>query len=140
MCMGRIGSRTQERAVRMRRSRLGGLVFVSIYGLAVSAYAQDAAAGARIFKSQCSICHSPKPGRNIVGPSLFGVVGRHSGMVPDFQYSSANRASGLVWNPSTLDRYLTAPGQVVPGTLMTFPGLKDPHQRGNVIAYLSTLH
>lgn len=89
--------------------------------------------------SQCSICHSPKPGRNIVGPSLFGVVGRHSGIVPNFHYSSANRASGLVWDPSTLDRYLTAPGQVVPGTLMTYPGLKDPHQRDDVIAYLSTL-
>jgi cytochrome c len=123
----------------MRRSRLGGLAFVSICGLAASAHAQDAAAGARVFMSQCSICHSPKPGRNIVGPSLFGVVGRHSGIVPNFHYSSANRASGLVWDPSTLDRYLIAPGQVVPGTLMTYPGLKDPHQRDDVIAYLSTL-
>jgi cytochrome c len=123
----------------MRRSRLGGLAFVSICGLAASAHAQDAAAGARVFMSQCSICHSPKPGRNIVGPSLFGVVGRHSGIVPNFHYSSANRASELVWDPSTLDRYLIAPGQVVPGTLMTYPGLKDPHQRDDVIAYLSTL-
>jgi cytochrome c len=124
----------------MRHSLLGGLVFVLICGVAASAGAQDASAGARVFMSQCSICHSPKPGRNIVGPSLFGVVGRHSGIAPNFHYSAANRASGLVWDPNTLDRYLTAPGQVVPGTLMTFPGLKDPHQRGDVIAYLSTLH
>ena len=124
----------------MRHSRLGGLVFVLIHGLAASVHAQDAAAGARVFMSQCSICHSPKPGRNVVGPSLFGVVGRHSGIVPNFHYSTANRASGLVWDPNTLDRYLTAPGQVVPGTLMTYPGLKDARQRGDVIAYLSTLH
>jgi cytochrome c len=123
----------------MRHKVMGGIVFGWICGLAVAAHAQDAADGERVFKSQCSICHSPKTGRNIVGPSLSGVVGRHSGIIPNFQYSSANRASGLVWDPATLDRYLAAPGQVVPGTLMTYPGLKDAHQRGDLIAYLATL-
>jgi cytochrome c len=123
----------------MRHLLLGGIVFAWSSGLTGLAQAQNASAGAQIFKSQCSICHSPKPGQNIVGPSLFGVVGRHSGMIPNFYYSAANRASGLVWDPGTLDRYLTAPGQVVPGTLMTYPGLKDPRQRGDVIAYLATL-
>jgi cytochrome c len=123
----------------MRRSCLGRIVFIWILGLAGAAHAQDAAAGARIFRSQCSICHSPQPGRNIIGPSLFGVVGRHSGTIPDFHYSTANRASGLVWNPPTLDRYLSAPREVVPGTLMTYPGLKDDHERGDLIAYLASL-
>jgi cytochrome c len=123
----------------MQHSIVGGMVFISILGLAEAAQAQDAAAGARIFKSQCSICHSPQPGRNIIGPSLFGVVGRHSGTIPDFHYSAANRASGLVWNPPTLDRYLTAPREVVPGTLMTYPGLKDEHERDDLIAYLASL-
>jgi cytochrome c2 len=115
------------------------MVFVSILWLAEVAQAQDVAAGARVFRSQCSICHSPQPGRNIIGPSLFGVVGRHSGAIPDFHYSSANRASGLVWNPPTLDRYLAAPREVVPGTLMTYPGLKDDHERNDLIAYLASL-
>jgi len=103
------------------------------------AQAQDASAGQRMFRSQCSICHSPRPGRNIVGPSLFGVVGRHSGRIPGFHYSSANLRSGLTWDPATLDRYLASPQQVVPGTLMTYPGLKDPERRADIIAYLATL-
>jgi cytochrome c len=123
----------------MRYSLLGRNVFALIFGLVGVAYAQDAGKGARVFSSQCSICHSPQPGRNIIGPSLFGVVGRHSGSIPNFHYSSANRASGLVWDPGTLDRYLAAPGQVVPGTLMTYPGLRDTNQRGDLIAYLATL-
>ena len=103
-------------------------------------HAQDAAVGRRVFQNYCSICHTAQPGRNLVGPTLFGVVNRPSGHIPNFHYSDANRKSGLTWTVATLDRYLTAPGQVVPGTLMTFPGLKDPKQRADVIAYLATLH
>jgi cytochrome c2 len=116
-----------------------GLVLAAIFASSTQARAQDPVGGQRVFRSQCSICHSPKPSRNIIGPSLFSVVGRHSGMIPDFHYSAANRASGLVWDPGTLDRYLSAPSQVVPGTLMTYPGLKDPRQRADLIAYLATL-
>jgi cytochrome c2 len=123
----------------MRHSFPIGIVVAWIVGLSGAAQAQDASAGARVFRSQCSICHSPQPGRNIVGPSLFGVVGRHSGIIPNFHYSSANRASGLVWNPPTLDRYLTAPRQVVPGTLMSYPGLRDDRERSDLIAYLASL-
>jgi cytochrome c len=125
----------------MRRVAVRMLVFAAIAGaLSSAARAQDAAAGKRVFDSQCSICHSPRPGQNIIGPSLFGVVGRHSGSVPTFRYSAANRRSGLTWNVATLDRYLTGPGQLVPGTLMTYPGLKDATQRADLIAYLQTLH
>ena len=92
------------------------------------------------FENNCNICHTVRPGRNLVGPSLFGVVNRHSGQVPGFHYSNANRHSGLTWTVGTLDRYLTAPRQVVPGTFMTFPGLKDAQQRQDLIAYLATLH
>ena len=106
---------------------------------AVPAMAQDAAAGATVFKTQCTICHSPVEGKNLIGPSLFGVVGRHSGIIPNFHYSSANKASGLTWDAATLDRYITAPREVVPGTLMTYVGLKDAQKRADLIAYLSTL-
>jgi cytochrome c len=106
----------------------------------VPARAQDITDGERVFRSQCSICHSPQPGRNIIGPSLFGVVGRHSGQIPGFHYSQANLRSGLTWNVATLDRYLTNPQQIVPGTLMTYPGLTDPLKRTALIAYLATLH
>jgi cytochrome c2 len=117
------------------------ITLAAITGLSPSPVrAQDPATGEKVFRAKCSICHSPQPGRNLIGPSLFGVVGRHSGQVPGFGYSTANRQSGLTWDPATLDRYLTRPGQVVPGTLMSFPGLGDPAQRAAVIAYLATLH
>jgi cytochrome c len=112
-------------------------VFAAAEG--VPARAGDPAAGQRVFRSQCSICHSPHPGRNVIGPSLFGVVGGHTGRVSDFQYSSAYRRSSLTWDPTTLDRYLTSPQQVVPGTQMTYPGLKDPQKRADLIAFLETL-
>jgi cytochrome c len=108
--------------------------------IVAQAWAQDAANGERLFKADCSICHSPQPGRNLVGPSLFNVVNRHSGEITNFHYSDANRQSGLIWNVTTLDRYLTAPRDLVPGTKMTFPGLKDTQQRADLITYLATLH
>lgn len=114
--------------------------FVTLLLISPNVRAQDAQAGRAVFQNNCSICHAVRPGRNLVGPSLFGVVNRHSGQAPNFQYSDANRRSGLTWTIGTLDRYLTAPGQLVPGTLMTFPGLKDSKQRADVIAYLATLH
>lgn len=100
----------------------------------------DVAAGEAVFKSQCSICHSPLAGKNMVGPTLFGIVGRKSGSVPGFHYSAANRAANIEWNADVLDRYLTSPQSVVPGTIMPYPGLKDAKQRANLIAYLETLH
>ena len=126
--------------VSMRHMLLGVMMLTGVCTASGKASAQDAAAGERVFKSQCSICHSPQPDRNIIGPSLFSVVGRHSGLIPGFRYSAANKNSGLVWDVGTLDRYLTGPRQVVPGTLMTYPGLKDQHQRADLIAYLATLH
>jgi cytochrome c len=59
--------------------------------------------------------------------------------VPGFHYSDANGNSGITWTVNELDTYLTSPRQVVPGTLMTFPGLKNAKQRGDLIAYLATL-
>jgi cytochrome c len=101
---------------------------------------QEATAGRAVFQTNCAICHTIQPNRSLIGPSLFGVVNRPAGQIAGFHYSEANKRSGLTWDPATLDRYLTAPRQVVPGTLMTFPGLKDPSQRAEVIAFLETLH
>jgi cytochrome c len=109
------------------------------FGAPVTASAQNASSGRQLFQSRCSICHSAQPGRIVVGPSLFGVVGRHSGRMPGFEYSAANLQSNLTWDPATLDRYLSNPQQLVPGTLMTFSGLRNPQQRADVIAYLETL-
>jgi cytochrome c len=102
--------------------------------------AQSAENGRAVFRQTCGICHDAAPDRNRVGPSLFGVVGRKTGSVPGFHYSDANRNSHLSWDSATLDRYLENPRGVIPGTIMSFPGLKDAQKRQDVIAYLETLH
>ena len=104
-----------------------------------AAHAQDVAAGKSVFQSQCSICHAVQAGRNMVGPSLFGIVGRPAGQVAGFHYSPANKSSALTWDTATLDRYLTSPAAVVPHTIMTYGGLKDAPKRADLIAYLGTL-
>ena len=106
----------------------------------LSVRAEDAVAGQAVFKSQCSICHSPLADKNIVGPSLFGLIGRKSGSVAGFHYSAANKAADITWNADILDKYLTSPRDVVPGTIMTYAGLKDAAKRADLIAYLETLH
>lgn len=101
-----------------------------------SAVANESPDGAKVFDRNCSVCHSINPGENIVGPSLAGVVGRKAGQVDGYDYSEANRKSGLTWDVATLDTYLASPRGLVPGTKMSFPGLKDPADRAAVITYL----
>lgn len=104
--------------------------------VAAPAMAQDAAAGEKDFLV-CKACHQIGPGAKIaVGPVLNGVVGRTAGTFPGYQYSPANKDSGIVWTPEELDKYLTNPQAVVPHTKMIFPGLKDDQKRKDVIAYL----
>ena len=91
--------------------------------------------GKQVFR-QCSVCHSAEPGENRVGPSLGGVFGRKAGTAPGFNYSKAMKTSGLTWDAATLDKYLENPQRVVKGTRMAFPGLKNPKDRADVIAYL----
>jgi cytochrome c len=101
------------------------------------AMAQDAAAGEKVFVI-CRACHEIGPGAKIlVGPPLNGVVGRKAGTYPGFDYSAANKNSGITWTPEELTKYLANPQAVVPGTKMIFPGLHDPKQVQDVIAYLS---
>ena len=104
-----------------------------------SAMAADPAAGKAVFTSTCSICHSVQPGKNMVGPSLAGIVGRKTGSVPGFRYSPANQNANLTWDEATLDKYLQSPRTTIPGTTMTYGGLKDDTKRADLIAYLATL-
>ena len=97
----------------------------------------DAEAGKKVF-AKCMTCHSVDAGVNKVGPTLHGVVGRHSGSVEGYSYSDANKNSGITWTPEELYVYLADPQATIPGTKMAFPGLKDPQDRANVIAYLQT--
>ncbi len=118
---------------------LAAAAFLSAAGWAVSAHAADVAAGKQVFQQQCAICHADKPGVNKIGPSLFAVVGRHTGSEAGYSYSVANKNANMVWTPDVLDKYLDNPQSVVPGTKMPYGGLKNATKRANLIAFLETL-
>jgi len=73
-----------------------------------------------------------------MGPSLFGIVGRHSASVKGYPYSDAMKKADKTWDEAMLDTYLTDPKGMAPGTKMTFAGLPKPEDRANLIAYLAT--
>jgi cytochrome c len=86
----------------------------------------------------CKSCHTTQAGGpNMTGPNLHGVVGTKAATMPaDYKYSDALKAANLTWDPATLDKWITDPKALVPGTKMTFVGLKDETARRDVIAYL----
>ncbi len=118
---------------------LSAVVVVGTWSTIGPAGAQNAAAGKSVFRSQCSICHSVRPRQNLIGPSLAGIVGQRAGAVPGFRFTAAMKNSRLTWDAATLNRYLANPAAVVPGTAMTYPGLKNAEKRANLIAYLETV-
>lgn len=107
---------------------------------ALPAAAADISQGRAVFASQCGVCHSnARGGGVIVGPPLYGVVGRKAGTVAGFDYSAAMKGAGFTWSPDRLQAYLPAPRDYIPGVKMTYPGLKDPAKLDSLIAYLQTL-
>lgn len=111
---------------------------VGVLLAATSAAAQDARRGQALFETNCAICHSTAPGKNVMGPTLYRVVGRKAGIAPGFNYSPALQSSGVVWTPANLDAWLASPRALVRGTRMSFPGLHAASDRADVVAYLET--
>ena len=95
--------------------------------------APDAMRGEQVY-ARCLACHALAYDR--VGPRHCGLFGRRAGSVPQFSYSPAMKKSGIVWNDKTLDRFLTKPLKMVPGSAMTYDGVADPKDRSDLIAYL----
>jgi cytochrome c len=96
--------------------------------------AGDPKAGEGVY-SRCLACHSLE--RHRTGPRHCGLFGRRAGAAPGFgEYSAAMERSRLVWNEKTLDRFLADPMKTVPGTSMTYAGVKDARERADLIAYL----
>jgi cytochrome c len=115
------------------------LVFAAV-GLVVStgaALAADIEKGEASFR-KCAPCHSIGPdAMNKVGPELNGLDGRKSGTVEGFNYSDANKASGITWNEAKFKEYINDPRNVVKGTKMVFAGIKSGTERDDLWAYVS---
>src|SRR5271154_1367349 len=98
--------------------------------------AQDVEKGANVFK-RCLPCHSIGAGAaNKVGPELNGLDGRHSGNAPNFNYTDANKNSGIVWGEATFKEYIKDPRAKIPGTKMIFSGIKNEQEVNDLWAYL----
>ena len=129
--------RNSEKDVMKLSGILSGAVV--LVPLALVAQAQgvgDAQRGTQVF-AQCKICHSLEAGKNMVGPSLHGLIGRKAGSAPGFAYSPAMKNSNVTWNNDTLSKYLSDPKAFIPGDKMAFTGIKDPTKLGDLLAYLN---
>ncbi len=120
-----------------KSASLAVIVVAASFGATIGqSLAQDAAAGEKVFL-KCKVCHQIGEGaKNSVGPVLNGVIGRKAGTVEGYNFSDANKNSGITWDEATLKEYLPNPKAKIPGTKMTFQGLPNPTDIDNVIAYL----
>jgi cytochrome c len=116
-----------------------GAALVVAIGLLVrpAAAAGDPGHGKAVFSQQCAMCHTAnKGGPTILGPNLYGVVGRKAGSVAGYSYSPHMKAADWAWTDEKLQAYLPAPRDMVPGTKMTYGGLHDPVKLSDLMAYL----
>ena len=121
----------------MKNLTLSVVAIVGAMAATSAARAQDAAAGENSFK-KCLACHSIGDGaKNKVGPVLNGLDGRKSGTVEGFNYSDANKGSGITWGKDVFLEYITDPKAKIPGTKMVFAGIKNEKERNDLWAYVS---
>jgi len=112
------------------------IAVMSIAATATIAAAQDVAAGQHSF-NKCLPCHAIDPdAENKIGPELNGLDGRHSGTAPNYSYSDANKNSGIVWGEATFKEYIKDPAAMIPGTKMTFLGIKNDQEVSDLWAYV----
>ena len=128
----------RKEVMNVKKAILAGAYLLSVVALPALA-GGDAAEGAKVFGA-CAACHSLEPGHHMTGPSLAQLWKRKAGTAAGFaRYSDAVKKSNIVWNEKTLDAWLKAPEELVPGNFMTFPGVKNPQARADLIAFLKTV-
>jgi cytochrome c len=112
------------------------LAAIALVASTAAASAQDVAAGEQSFK-KCLPCHSVGEGaKNKVGPELNGLDGRKAGNAEGFNYTEANKNSGITWNESVFKEYIKDPRAKIPGTKMVFAGIKNEQEVNDLWAYL----
>ena len=121
----------------MNKLILSTLAVIVSSATASAALAQDAAAGKTSF-NKCMACHSIGEGaKNKVGPELNGLDGRKSGTAEGYNYSDANKNSGITWNEAQFKEYIKDPKAKVPGTKMSFAGIKNEKEAADLWAFLA---
>jgi cytochrome c len=121
----------------MKKFALSALVIIASSAAATAALAQDADAGKTSF-NKCLACHAIGEGaKNKVGPELNGLDGRKSGTAADYNYSDANKNSGITWNEAQFKEYIKDPKAKIPGTKMVFAGIKNEKEVNDLWAYIS---
>jgi cytochrome c len=102
-----------------------------------AASAQDLANGEKVFR-KCKTCHAVgENAKNKIGPELNGLEGRKSGAVEGYRYTDANKNSGIVWDEAEFLEYIKNPRAKIPGTKMTFIGIKKEDDAKDLWAYLT---
>jgi cytochrome c len=113
------------------------IAFAALGAATAAAPAQDLAAGATSYK-KCVACHDVgETAKNKVGPVLNGLDGRQSGTIAGYNYSDANKNSGIVWNEATFLEYIKDPKAKIPNTKMVFAGIKNETEAKNLWAHLN---
>jgi cytochrome c len=104
--------------------------------MAATAAAADIANGKAVF-AKCRACHQVgEKAKNLVGPVLNGLFGRKAGTIEGFNYSEANKNSGIVWDEAVFREYIKNPKAKIPNTKMVFAGIADDQDIDDLIAYL----
>jgi cytochrome c len=121
----------------MKTSTLTALVLSMSFAANSVVLAQDVAAGKSSF-NKCMACHAIGEGaKNNVGPELNGLDGRKAGTAPDYNYSEANKNSGITWSETVFKEYIKDPKAKIPGTKMVFAGIKNEKEINDLWAFLS---
>jgi cytochrome c len=121
----------------MKKLTLSALAVIASAAATTVALAQDVAAGKTSF-NKCMVCHSIGEGaKNKIGPELNGLDGRKAGTAPDYNYSDANKNSGITWNEAQFKEYIRDPKAKIPGTKMAFAGIKNDKEVNDLWAFIS---
>ena len=121
----------------MKKLILSTVIILASSAIVPAALAQDAAAGKNSF-NKCLACHAiGEDAKYKVGPELNGLDGRKAGTAADYNYSEANKNSGITWNEANFKEYIKDPKAKVPGTKMFFAGIKNEKEINDLWAYVS---
>jgi cytochrome c len=126
-----------------KRRRAGAIMTLAVL-CCTAAWSQtaqaegDATAGKKRYQMTCLGCHGDDRMAPTTGPSLVNIIGRKAGSAASGVISRAAAESGIVWDEQNLDQFLASPSEKIHGTIMPI-GVRNPKERADLIAYLSTL-